>query len=560
MGTVVAGALTMSAALFGAGYVWTYCKVPALAFKLWLANLERQSFLTALGLRSVAAAERSAVSASAVAGVRSMFGAGAAESVAAGEAAGALYGGGVAAGAAKVAGRGWFARIFGGFLGRGAMVAGGAAVGEAAAAGTAGAGGAAAGAAAGGVAAIAWPVVAVGAALAAAGLLVWKYWQPIGAFFQGLWEGITQGLAPIGAELKTAFEPLMPVLKTLKEWLGGLFDSTGLSGEGFRKAFSAGIFWGQKMGAVVGAVFVTLIRLITFAIQTVSTFGQMLMDLATGKPGDAMKHARDWWEASKGHGKAIGGAIAKIFESPDYAPAGVAAKKYEDREHQAAFEKALGPDREILDKATEQITAVREQIAATGDATGELASKLRSFEVAVYEINAKARAAMPPEAPKATAPPSGLPAPWSKARTVGSVAATLLFPALVPKMAMGGLLTRATHFIGGEDGTEAVIPLQRPAAMLAIGAALAGALGGVMPPLRSPVASPVRVALAQIEKARAPRPEAAGDIGGNVTVNNSIQIHAAPGMDARQVGDICAQRIDQTIRDAQSKRRGAKHD
>ena len=176
MGTVVATALTLSAALFGVGYVWTYVKVPALAFRLWLANLERQSFLTALGLRSVAAAERSAVSASAVAGVRSMFGAGAAESVAAGETAGALYGGGVAAGATKVAGRGLFARIFGGMLGRGAMVAVGAVAGEAAAgaAGTATVGGAAAGAAAGGVAAIAWPVVAVGAALAAAGLLVWE--------------------------------------------------------------------------------------------------------------------------------------------------------------------------------------------------------------------------------------------------------------------------------------------------------------------------------------------------------------------------------------------------
>jgi hypothetical protein len=31
-------------------------------------------------------------------------------------------------------------------------------------------------------------------------------------------------------------------------------------------------------------------------------------------------------------------------------------------------------------------------------------------------------------------------------------------------------------------------------------------------------------------------------------------------MDERKIGDICAQRIDQTIRDAQSKRRGGKHD
>src|ERR1035441_5936972 len=102
---------------------------------------------------------------------------------------------------------------------------------------------------------------------------------------------------------------------------------------------------------------------------------------------------------------------------------------------------------------------------------------------------------MPPEPPKPTAPPSGLPAPWSKARTVGSVAASLLFPAFVPKMAMGGLLTRATHFIGGEAGTEAVIPLQRPSALLAIGAALANALAAAptMTPAR-PV-TPIRVAL-----------------------------------------------------------------
>src|ERR1039457_3671043 len=42
MGTVVAAALTLSAALFGVGYVWTYVKVPALAFRLWLPHPEGQ--------------------------------------------------------------------------------------------------------------------------------------------------------------------------------------------------------------------------------------------------------------------------------------------------------------------------------------------------------------------------------------------------------------------------------------------------------------------------------------------------------------------------------------
>ncbi|MBL1639647.1 phage tail tape measure protein, partial [Klebsiella pneumoniae] len=35
------------------------------------------------------------------------------------------------------------------------------------------------------------------AAFIAAGLLIWRYWEPIKAFFSGLFTGISQGLSPL---------------------------------------------------------------------------------------------------------------------------------------------------------------------------------------------------------------------------------------------------------------------------------------------------------------------------------------------------------------------------
>ena len=65
-----------------------------------------------------------------------------------------------------------------------------------------------------------WPIVAVVAAIAAGAALIYKYWEPISAFFSGVIEGIVAAFAPI-AEM---FSPLQPVfdaiggaLQTVKE-------------------------------------------------------------------------------------------------------------------------------------------------------------------------------------------------------------------------------------------------------------------------------------------------------------------------------------------------------
>ncbi|QMM53124.1 phage tail tape measure protein [Enterobacter sp. RHB15-C17] len=64
--------------------------------------------------------------------------------------------------------------------------------------------------------AITLPVVAVGAAVVAGALLIYKYWEPISAFFSGVVEGLKAAFAPVGE----MFAPLAPVFDAIAEKLG----------------------------------------------------------------------------------------------------------------------------------------------------------------------------------------------------------------------------------------------------------------------------------------------------------------------------------------------------
>lgn len=63
---------------------------------------------------------------------------------------------------------------------------------------------------------ISLPVVAVVAAVVAGALLIYKYWEPISAFFSGVVEGLKAAFAPVGE----MFAPLAPVFDTIAEKLG----------------------------------------------------------------------------------------------------------------------------------------------------------------------------------------------------------------------------------------------------------------------------------------------------------------------------------------------------
>ncbi len=129
-----------------------------------------------------------------------------------------------------------------------------------------------------------WPVIAAVAAVAVVGLLIWKFWKPLKAFFGGFWEGFVQALAPVGGALRSAFAPLKPVWDWLRAAFSWLFTQTGLTSEGFAKCFASGIWWGQKIGAVLGVVFTTIGVAIGTVIQSIVFLAKSIGNLASVKP------------------------------------------------------------------------------------------------------------------------------------------------------------------------------------------------------------------------------------------------------------------------------------
>lgn len=89
------------------------------------------------------------------------------------------------------------------------------------------------------------------AALAALGIAIIKFWQPISAFFSGLWQGIMAGLAPVFE----AFKPFAPLIdgigtgvKALSGWFGDLLEPLQFSKETLEGFGSAGQFVGRILG------------------------------------------------------------------------------------------------------------------------------------------------------------------------------------------------------------------------------------------------------------------------------------------------------------------------
>lgn len=102
------------------------------------------------------------------------------------------------------------------------------------------------------------PIGLIGAAFVAAGLLIWKYWEPIKAFFAGFFAGVWEALTP----LREAFSALSPVfeaigsgIKSVWNWFKRLLEPATTSKETLDKCTSAG----KTFGKVVGSFIQTLV-------------------------------------------------------------------------------------------------------------------------------------------------------------------------------------------------------------------------------------------------------------------------------------------------------------
>ncbi|MQT44449.1 phage tail tape measure protein [Pseudomonas sp. FSL R10-0765] len=103
------------------------------------------------------------------------------------------------------------------------------------------------------------------AAVAAAGFLIYKYWEPIKAWTGGFFGGLMEGLKPIGDAFSSAFAPLAPLisglgtlLKPVIQWFSELLSPVELSGEALGQASSSGMAFGRIVGAAVSGLLTPL--------------------------------------------------------------------------------------------------------------------------------------------------------------------------------------------------------------------------------------------------------------------------------------------------------------
>ncbi|UXO80937.1 phage tail tape measure protein [Klebsiella michiganensis] len=101
------------------------------------------------------------------------------------------------------------------------------------------------------------PIGLIAAAFVAAGLLIWRYWEPIKAFFSGFFAGVWQALTP----LRSAFSSLAPVfsalgsgIKAVWEWFKNLLTPMQTSKETLDKCASAGETFGRVMGTALSVL------------------------------------------------------------------------------------------------------------------------------------------------------------------------------------------------------------------------------------------------------------------------------------------------------------------
>lgn len=98
--------------------------------------------------------------------------------------------------------------------------------------------------------ALTWPIVAVGAAVVAGVILIRKYWEPLGAFFSGVVEGLKAAFAPVTemfAPLAPVFEVIGQKVQLLWQWFKELIAPVKASKDTLDSCKESGVAFGQAL-------------------------------------------------------------------------------------------------------------------------------------------------------------------------------------------------------------------------------------------------------------------------------------------------------------------------
>ncbi|EGG1131264.1 phage tail tape measure protein [Escherichia coli] len=101
------------------------------------------------------------------------------------------------------------------------------------------------------------PIGLIGAAFVTAGLLIWRYWEPIKAFFLGMFTGVMQAISPLRDTFAT-FSPIFDMIsngvKSVWQWFTNLLSPIQTSKETLDKCTSAGVTFGNVLGGAINLV------------------------------------------------------------------------------------------------------------------------------------------------------------------------------------------------------------------------------------------------------------------------------------------------------------------
>jgi len=105
------------------------------------------------------------------------------------------------------------------------------------------------------------PVGLIIGVIAAGALLIYKYWQPIKAFFGGVFDGIAEAVTPIGEAFSEVFGPVGELFKPLVgwisqawNWIARLFEPVNSTAEELEGARNAGKSFGKVIGQAVNII------------------------------------------------------------------------------------------------------------------------------------------------------------------------------------------------------------------------------------------------------------------------------------------------------------------
>jgi phage-related tail protein len=137
------------------------------------------------------------------------------------------------------------------------------------------------------------PIGLIGAAFVAAGLLIWRYWEPIKAFFLGMFTGVMQAISPLRylCHLSPIFDMISNGVKSVWQWFTNLLSPVQTSKETLDKCTSAGEIFGNVLGGAINLV-------LTPAKMLLDTLGWILEKLGV-LPDEAERASKKLEDAQR---------------------------------------------------------------------------------------------------------------------------------------------------------------------------------------------------------------------------------------------------------------------